>query len=184
MKMRMLPCGGGVMYLHRSPVSRRRRRKGKSWIWDSKIWSWVPQDSDPRMTALARASSNYKRQTCPLVRESAPHQQTRNSLTVKKSGRKPLMCALFQDRLADWLSVVTWLWLWRWEWPCMSYRHRIFLHEDILGGDKHHGRVVSTFALCLGSPRFKSQPRDLPSPQVFSNLFSAPPTRCWDSTLN
>jgi hypothetical protein len=36
------------------------------------------------MTALARTSSNCKRQTHPLVREGAPHQQTRNCLTVTK----------------------------------------------------------------------------------------------------
>jgi hypothetical protein len=62
------PCGGGFEYLHRSPASRRRRRKGNpvpggitvppcywgdintgTWpsrfgdsrIWDSKIWSWA-----------------------------------------------------------------------------------------------------------------------------------------------
>jgi hypothetical protein len=35
-------------------------------------------------TALARISSNCKRQTRPLVRESAPHQQTSNCLTVIK----------------------------------------------------------------------------------------------------
>jgi hypothetical protein len=35
-------------------------------------------DSDPRMTALARVRSNCKRQTRPLVRESAPYQQARN----------------------------------------------------------------------------------------------------------
>jgi hypothetical protein len=29
------PCGGGVEYLHRHPESRRRRRKGKSQIWES-----------------------------------------------------------------------------------------------------------------------------------------------------
>jgi hypothetical protein len=29
--------GGRVEYLHREPESRRRRRKGKSQIWDSKI---------------------------------------------------------------------------------------------------------------------------------------------------
>jgi hypothetical protein len=29
---RFHPCGGGVEYLHRSPTSRRRRRKGKSRI--------------------------------------------------------------------------------------------------------------------------------------------------------
>jgi hypothetical protein len=32
------PCGGGIEYLHRDPASRRRQRKGKSQIWDSKIW--------------------------------------------------------------------------------------------------------------------------------------------------
>jgi hypothetical protein len=57
------PCEGGVEYLHRDPANRRRRRKGKSQIWDSKLWSQVPRDSDPRKTALARASSTYKRQT-------------------------------------------------------------------------------------------------------------------------
>jgi hypothetical protein len=44
-------------------------KKGKSWIWDSKIWSRVPRDSDPRMNALASASSNRKWQTHPLVTE-------------------------------------------------------------------------------------------------------------------
>jgi hypothetical protein len=57
----VIPCGGGVEYRHRSSASRRRRRKGKSRIWDSKIWSRVLRDSDPRMTALARTSSNCKR---------------------------------------------------------------------------------------------------------------------------
>jgi hypothetical protein len=79
-----IPCEGGVEYLHRNPVSPRRRRKGKSRIWDNKIWWLVPQDSDPRMTGLARASSSCKRQTRPLVRESAPHQQSRSCLTAIK----------------------------------------------------------------------------------------------------
>jgi hypothetical protein len=95
--------GGGVEYLHRSSASRRRRRKWKSRIWDSKIWSRVPRDSDPRMTALARVSSKCKRQTRPLVRERAPHQQIRNCQT----GHKPKMGALFRDRLAYWPLVVT-----------------------------------------------------------------------------
>jgi hypothetical protein len=59
-------------------------RLGESRIWDSKIWSRVPRDSDQRMIALARTSSNCKRQTRSLVRENAPHQQTRNCLTVIK----------------------------------------------------------------------------------------------------
>jgi hypothetical protein len=37
------------------------------------------------MTALARTSSNCKRQTRLLVREGALHQQTRNCLTGKKN---------------------------------------------------------------------------------------------------
>jgi hypothetical protein len=44
-------------------------RLGKTRIWDSKIWSCVLWDSDPRMTALVRVSSNFKRETNPLVRE-------------------------------------------------------------------------------------------------------------------
>jgi hypothetical protein len=78
------PCWGRVEYLHRDPVSRRRRRIGKSQIWDSKIRSRVPRGSDPKMTALARTNSNCKQQTRPLVRESAPYQQTRSCPTVIK----------------------------------------------------------------------------------------------------
>jgi hypothetical protein len=100
--------------LHRDPASRRRWRKGKSQIWDSKIRSKVPRDYDPRKTALARASGTCKRQTRPLVREGAPRNEERNCQTYsvfrtekKISGRKPRMGALYQDRLADWSSVVT-----------------------------------------------------------------------------
>jgi hypothetical protein len=32
-----IPCGGGVEYLHLNPACRRRRPKGKSRIWDSKL---------------------------------------------------------------------------------------------------------------------------------------------------
>jgi hypothetical protein len=32
-----------------------------------------PRESDPKMTALKRVRCNCKRQTRPLVRESAPH---------------------------------------------------------------------------------------------------------------
>jgi hypothetical protein len=76
------PCGGGVEYLHRDPASRRRRRKGKSQIRNSKIWSRVPKDSDPRNTALVRASSSiYKRQAV-LSSERAPLEK--KTLTVKE----------------------------------------------------------------------------------------------------
>jgi hypothetical protein len=78
------PCGGGVEYLHRDPASRKRRRKGKFRIWDSKIWPRVLRDSDPKMTALAKASRNCKRQTRPLVRDGNQDQQTRNCQTIIK----------------------------------------------------------------------------------------------------
>jgi hypothetical protein len=80
----------------RKPVRRRVRvpplwpwqsyeaTKGKSQICDSKIWSRVPRDSNPRKTALTRSSSNGKRQTRPLVRESYSHQETSKCLTVIK----------------------------------------------------------------------------------------------------
>jgi hypothetical protein len=76
-------------------------RLGKSPIWENKIWSWVPQDSVPRMTALARPSSNCKQQTRPLVTEGAPHYQTRNCLTVTKNCSWSPDGASYQDRLAD-----------------------------------------------------------------------------------
>jgi hypothetical protein len=38
-------------------------------VWGSKMSSWDPRDSDLRMTALARASSIFKRQTHSRVRE-------------------------------------------------------------------------------------------------------------------
>jgi hypothetical protein len=55
--------------------------------WDSKIWSWVLLDFDPRVTALARPRSNCtsKLQTHPLIREGAPHQESRNRQTEKKN---------------------------------------------------------------------------------------------------
>jgi hypothetical protein len=98
------PCGGGVEYLHRDLASRKKRRKGMSRIRDSKIWSRVPRDTNPRKTALARASSIYKRQTRPLVREGAPQKQDRNCQAVIN----------IWSWLTDWLTVsrnVTLTWL-------------------------------------------------------------------------
>jgi hypothetical protein len=101
------PCGGGIEYLHRDPASRRRRRKGKSQIWDSKIWSRVPRDSDPRETALARTS---KRQTHPLARKSAPQKRDRNCQGVIKIWSWAPDWARHQDLLTDWPLVAMWLW--------------------------------------------------------------------------
>jgi hypothetical protein len=83
-------------------------------VWDSKIWSQVPRDEDPRNTALARASSIYKRQTHPLVREGAQKKQDRNSRgTINIWSCVQGGCSI--PRLTDWLAVsrnVTWTWTW------------------------------------------------------------------------
>jgi hypothetical protein len=115
--------GGGFEYLHRDPASRRRRRKGKSKIWDSKIWSRVQRDSDlrkntlarassiyewdsdPRKTTLSRASSIYKRQTRPLVRENAPQKQDRNCQRVINIWSQAPDGARHQDLLTNWLTI-------------------------------------------------------------------------------
>jgi hypothetical protein len=83
------PCGRGIEYLHLCLENRKRQRKenpvpgvylghpvpvgykyggpgppgwGSLKNWDNKIWSWVPQDWDPRETELARpaAKVNYR----------------------------------------------------------------------------------------------------------------------------
>jgi hypothetical protein len=52
--------------------------------WDNKMWSWVPQDSDPRESVLTRPKSNSKLQIRPLIREGAPHKETCNFQTENK----------------------------------------------------------------------------------------------------
>jgi hypothetical protein len=54
--------------------------------------------TDKRIILLTESG---KRQTRPLVRESATYRQACNCLTVIRSGFKPQMGALFQDGLAD-----------------------------------------------------------------------------------
>jgi hypothetical protein len=110
------PCRGRFEYLHRESASRRRRWKGKSQIWDSKIRSRVPRDSDPRKTMLARTSSIYKRQTRPIDRVGAPEKQDHNCQSVISIWSWAQDGARHQDLLIDWPSVAIWLWLWLWQW--------------------------------------------------------------------
>jgi hypothetical protein len=98
----LYPCGGRVKYVHHDPVSCRRRRKGKSQIWDIKIYLQVWRDSDLRKTVLARASSIYKRQTHPLVREGDPQNQDHNYQTNKYVVMSPRWSST--PRLTDWLT--------------------------------------------------------------------------------
>jgi hypothetical protein len=84
----VLPCGGGVEYLHRDPASRRRRRKEKSQIWDSKIRSRVPR---------------------ALVREGASQKQDLNCQIVIYIWSWAPDGARHKDLLTDWPSVAMWL---------------------------------------------------------------------------
>jgi hypothetical protein len=81
------------------------------------VWSRVPRDSDPRKTALTRASSKYKRPTLPLVREGTPQKQDRNCQTIINIWSWAPDGARHQDLLTDWPSVAMWLWLWLWSEP-------------------------------------------------------------------
>jgi hypothetical protein len=60
---------------------------GGSLKWDSKIWLWVLQDLDLRVTALVtpRSSCTSKLQNHPLIREGAQHEETHNCHTEKKN---------------------------------------------------------------------------------------------------
>jgi hypothetical protein len=97
------PCSWGIWIRGPGPPGWGSLR------WDSKIWSWVLRDLDPRVTALDRPRSNCtsKLQTHPLVREGATYQETHNRQTENKNlvmGSR--WGARHQDRLADWPSVV------------------------------------------------------------------------------
>jgi hypothetical protein len=76
-------------------------RLGEPRIWDSKIWSWVPRDSDLRITALARTSSNCKRQTHPLARKDVTWGPLPQEFSWKK---KSLVVSLkgLMPRRTDW----------------------------------------------------------------------------------
>jgi hypothetical protein len=68
------------------------------------VFWWPPGlvTHNPRKTVLTRASSIYKRQTLPLIREDAPRKQDRNSQIVIN------ICSSRWDstpRLTDWLTV-------------------------------------------------------------------------------
>jgi hypothetical protein len=112
------PLKAGIIYSEETSVLRLRHRKcwssrlGQYRIWDSKIrvWSWVPRDSGPRMGALARASSNFKRHTRPLAREGAPCKEMTNCLTAPKVWSWALDWTWKQDSLVNWPLVGTQFW--------------------------------------------------------------------------
>jgi hypothetical protein len=68
-------------------------------IWDSKMWSWVPRDSALRVTELAKASSNSRRQIRPLVREAVTWGIFPQVLSWKKNVGRESQEAWCQDEL-------------------------------------------------------------------------------------
>jgi hypothetical protein len=110
--LEVYPYGDRVEYLHRDPASLSKRRKLKSQVWDSKIWSRVQKDSNTRKTALARASGIYRRQNRHLVSEGAPQNQDRNCQTGLNICSWAPDGARYQDLLTDSPSVAMRLWLW------------------------------------------------------------------------
>jgi hypothetical protein len=59
-------------------------RSGEHLIWDSKTWSWVKWDSNLRMNALAKTSSNCKLQTHSFVKRIS-HKNHDSKYRLKKS---------------------------------------------------------------------------------------------------
>jgi hypothetical protein len=83
---------------------------------DNKLCSWVSWDSDLRKDTLAMPSKNRKLQTRLLAREGVPQKQIRSYLKIieerrRRISRRSQMGACYQDRISDWLSVVTLVWL-------------------------------------------------------------------------
>jgi hypothetical protein len=96
-------CAWSVRKLH------KENNTSSSVDWDSEIWSRVPRESEPRRPVLATASSIYKRQTRPLVREGAPQKQDRNCQTVINIWSWAPDGARHQDLLTDRQSQCDWL---------------------------------------------------------------------------
>jgi hypothetical protein len=101
-------------------------------MWESKIWSRDPRDSDPRKTALARISSIYKRQTRPLVREGVPRKQDRNCQRVINIwGSTPT--------LTDWLTVSRSVTLTLADFSFLSDSDRLQLSSRAMGQEMARG---------------------------------------------
>jgi hypothetical protein len=117
----------------------------------------VLPDSDPRMVALATPSTSCNLQTCPLVREGAPHQQTRNCMTIiivcswaldrcltaRQSGRLTVGrnmtltdCRMPTCKIVNILVDDTYYWFWllhtwlSWWWPAAVINDKAVLSSE------------------------------------------------------
>jgi hypothetical protein len=100
------PYGGGVEYLHRDPESRRRRRKG-SFESETVKYGRESQGTRTREWLRWRGPVAIVNDRPVFSSERAPQNNKPATVRQLKSGRKPQIGALFQDRLAGWPSVVT-----------------------------------------------------------------------------
>jgi hypothetical protein len=71
------PCGGGIEYLHRDPASRRRRRKGKSQIWDSKLCLPSPKGLETEKHCAGKGQQHIQK-THPSSRQRGRPTKTRS----------------------------------------------------------------------------------------------------------
>jgi hypothetical protein len=94
--------------------SYRRRRKEKSQIWESKILSLVPMDSDRRKTTLARAKQRIQKTDSSSRQRGRP---TKTRPKLSKSSKYLVMSPTWGStpRLTEWPSVAMWLWLRRFD---------------------------------------------------------------------
>jgi hypothetical protein len=105
----VIPCRGGVEYLHRSPASRRRSQKGKFLIWDSKIWSRVPRKW---LRWWGQAAIVNDRPVPSSDRLLYKGYGRRSSIEKNNSGRNSQGAGLQDELIGGKPPVVKQLWLW------------------------------------------------------------------------
>jgi hypothetical protein len=67
------------------------------WLWDSKIWSWVPWDSEPRIAVLLMASSNLAVSRLDSCGPEVKNVRTFGTIGLLWGIRQPLMTWTEQD---------------------------------------------------------------------------------------
>jgi hypothetical protein len=89
-------------------------------LWDRKIWSWVLQDLEPRMTVLTKASSNLPdpAQPCTISHDSVrvvrqeyglAGPKSKNDCAGKASSKLPDQTRPDQDSQYYWLDWLGWI---------------------------------------------------------------------------
>jgi hypothetical protein len=99
-----LLCGPFIGYVTRNNSEPGPPGWGSLKYRDNKLYSWVPWDSNLRKATLAMPGKNWKLQTRLLVREGAPHQQTRNCRKIIKVRMGKLVACprWVPDTRTDW----------------------------------------------------------------------------------